>query len=100
MCRLQRPSGARPKQLGYVNDPHVAAAREREDVAHLALGQLPARHDLGVLFGGRYWHAGADEYLGAKRDSYIDFQTPRPGGHPCHNAYDGLKQAGWATRTR
>jgi hypothetical protein len=23
------------------------------------------------------------------------FQTPRPGGHPCHNAYDALKQAGW-----
>jgi hypothetical protein len=23
------------------------------------------------------------------------FQTPRPGGHPCHNAYDALKEAGW-----
>jgi hypothetical protein len=23
------------------------------------------------------------------------FQTPRPGGHPCHNAYEALKQAGW-----
>jgi hypothetical protein len=23
------------------------------------------------------------------------FQTPRPGGHPCRNAYDALKQAGW-----
>ena len=22
------------------------------------------------------------------------FQTPRPGGHPCHNAYEGLKMAG------
>ena len=22
------------------------------------------------------------------------FQTPRPGGHPCHNAYDALKEAG------
>ena len=23
------------------------------------------------------------------------FQTPRPGGHPCHNAYEALKEAGW-----
>jgi glutathione S-transferase len=23
------------------------------------------------------------------------FQTPRPGGHPCHNAYAALKEAGW-----
>ena len=23
------------------------------------------------------------------------FQTPRPGGHPCHNAYEALEQAGW-----
>ena len=23
------------------------------------------------------------------------FQTPRPGGHPCHNAADALKEAGW-----
>ncbi|MBA3261957.1 MAG: glutathione S-transferase domain-containing protein [Thermoleophilaceae bacterium] len=23
------------------------------------------------------------------------FQTPRPGGHPCHNAYEALKDAGW-----
>jgi hypothetical protein len=23
------------------------------------------------------------------------FQTPRPGGHPCGNAYDALKQAGY-----
>jgi hypothetical protein len=23
------------------------------------------------------------------------FQTPRPGGHPCHNAYKALKDAGW-----
>jgi hypothetical protein len=22
------------------------------------------------------------------------FQTPRPGGHPCHNAYQALKMAG------
>jgi hypothetical protein len=22
------------------------------------------------------------------------FQTPRPGGHPCHNAYEALKMAG------
>lgn len=22
------------------------------------------------------------------------FQTPRPGGHPCHNAYEALKAAG------
>lgn len=21
--------------------------------------------------------------------------TPRPGGHPCHNAHEALKQAGW-----
>jgi glutathione S-transferase-like protein len=24
------------------------------------------------------------------------FQTPRPGGHPCANAYDALKRAGYA----
>jgi hypothetical protein len=23
------------------------------------------------------------------------FQTPRPGGHPCHNAYVVLRDAGW-----
>jgi hypothetical protein len=23
------------------------------------------------------------------------FQTPRPGGHPCANAYEALKEAGW-----
>ncbi len=23
------------------------------------------------------------------------FQTPRPGGHPCGNAYNALKGAGW-----
>jgi hypothetical protein len=23
------------------------------------------------------------------------FQTPRPGGHPCHNAHTALKQAGY-----
>ena len=23
------------------------------------------------------------------------FQTPRPSGHPCHNAHEALKQAGW-----
>jgi hypothetical protein len=23
------------------------------------------------------------------------FNTPRPGGHPCHNAYEALKEAGW-----
>jgi hypothetical protein len=23
------------------------------------------------------------------------FQTPRPGGHPCANAYTALKEAGW-----
>jgi hypothetical protein len=23
------------------------------------------------------------------------FQTPRPGGHPCHNAYEALTEAGW-----
>jgi hypothetical protein len=23
------------------------------------------------------------------------FQTPRPGGHPCHNAHEALKEAGW-----
>jgi len=23
------------------------------------------------------------------------FNTPRPGGHPCHNAYEALKGAGW-----
>ena len=23
------------------------------------------------------------------------FQTPRPGGHPCANAHDALKEAGW-----
>jgi hypothetical protein len=22
------------------------------------------------------------------------FQTPRPGGHPCHNAYEALREAG------
>ena len=22
------------------------------------------------------------------------FQTPRPGGHPCHNAYQALRMAG------
>ena len=22
------------------------------------------------------------------------FQTPRPGGHPCHNAYEALRMAG------
>jgi len=22
------------------------------------------------------------------------FQTPRPGGHPCHNAYEALRKAG------
>ena len=25
---------------------------------------------------------------------YGTFQTPRPGGHPCSNAYDALKEAG------
>jgi hypothetical protein len=25
---------------------------------------------------------------------YGTFQTPRPGGHPCANAYDALKEAG------
>jgi hypothetical protein len=23
------------------------------------------------------------------------FNTPRPGGHPCHNAYEAVKEAGW-----
>jgi glutathione S-transferase-like protein len=23
------------------------------------------------------------------------FNTPRPGGHPCHNAYVALEEAGW-----
>ena len=23
------------------------------------------------------------------------FQTPRPGGHPCRNAYEALTRAGW-----
>jgi len=23
------------------------------------------------------------------------FQTPRPSGHPCHNAHDALRRAGW-----
>ena len=23
------------------------------------------------------------------------FQTPRPGGHPCHNAYEALRMAGY-----
>jgi Glutathione S-transferase, N-terminal domain len=23
------------------------------------------------------------------------FNTPRPGGHPCHNAYEALQEAGW-----
>jgi hypothetical protein len=23
------------------------------------------------------------------------FQTPRPAGHPCHNAYEALREAGW-----
>jgi hypothetical protein len=23
------------------------------------------------------------------------FQTPRPGGHPCHNAYEALRSAGY-----
>jgi hypothetical protein len=23
------------------------------------------------------------------------FQTPRPGGHPCHNAHKALRKAGW-----
>jgi Glutathione S-transferase, N-terminal domain len=23
------------------------------------------------------------------------FWTPRPGGHPCHNAYEALRNAGW-----
>jgi Glutathione S-transferase, N-terminal domain len=25
---------------------------------------------------------------------YGTFQTPRPGGHPCHNAYEALREAG------
>ena len=25
---------------------------------------------------------------------YGTFQTPRPGGHPCRNAYEALKEAG------
>ena len=28
------------------------------------------------------------------------FHTPRPGGHPCHNAYEALKEAGWDRRCR
>ena len=24
------------------------------------------------------------------------FQTPRPGGHPCANAHEALKEAGWS----
>jgi hypothetical protein len=23
------------------------------------------------------------------------FWTPRPGGHPCHNTYEALTEAGW-----
>jgi hypothetical protein len=23
------------------------------------------------------------------------FQTPRPAGHPCHNAHEALREAGW-----
>jgi len=23
------------------------------------------------------------------------FNTPRPGGHPCHNAHEALEEAGW-----
>jgi hypothetical protein len=26
---------------------------------------------------------------------YGTFQTPRPGGHPCGNAHDALRAAGW-----
>jgi glutathione S-transferase-like protein len=26
---------------------------------------------------------------------YGTFQTPRPGGHPCANAYEALREAGW-----
>jgi hypothetical protein len=26
---------------------------------------------------------------------YGTFQTPRPGGHPCANAYNALEEAGW-----
>ena len=26
---------------------------------------------------------------------YGTFQTPRPGGHPCGNAYEALKEAGY-----
>ena len=26
---------------------------------------------------------------------YGTFQTPRPGGHPCHNAYEALREAGY-----
>ena len=26
---------------------------------------------------------------------YGTFQTPRPGGHPCHNAHEALREAGW-----
>jgi hypothetical protein len=28
------------------------------------------------------------------------FQTPRPGGHPCHNAYEALTEAGWDPEVR
>ncbi|MBA2630675.1 MAG: glutathione S-transferase domain-containing protein [Thermoleophilaceae bacterium] len=26
---------------------------------------------------------------------YGTFRSPRPGGHPCRNAYEALKEAGW-----
>jgi hypothetical protein len=28
------------------------------------------------------------------------FQIPRPSGHPCHNANEALKQAGWDPEVR
>jgi hypothetical protein len=28
------------------------------------------------------------------------FQIPRPNGHPCHNANEALKQAGWDPEVR
>jgi hypothetical protein len=28
------------------------------------------------------------------------FQTPRPGGHPCHNAHEALTEAGWSPEVK
>jgi len=47
------------------------------------------------LFGGRYWHAGADEYQGAKGDAYVEFinwidRLVRSRGRTLRIWHDGL----------